>query len=38
MSENFIVSGNLMFFEDLLIQFVSSGKENVLSFKILIGI
>ena len=38
MSETFIVSGNLMFFEDLLIQFVSSGKENVLSFKILIGI
>ena len=38
MSETFIVSGNLMFVEDLLIQFVSSGKENVLSFKILIGI
>ena len=38
MSETFIVSGNLMFFEDLLIQFDSSGKENVLSFKILIGI
>ena len=38
MSETFIVSGNLMFFEDLLIQFDSSGKENVLSFKILRGI
>ena len=36
MSEKFDVSGNLLF--DSLIQFVSSGKQNVLSFIILIGI
>ena len=38
MSESFSVSGNLLFVKDSLIQFVSSGKQNVLSFRILIGI
>ena len=38
MSESFNVSGNLLFVKDSLIQFVSSGKQNVLSFRILIGI
>ena len=38
MSEKFDVSGNLLFVKDSLIQFVSSGKQNVLSFIILIGI
>ena len=38
MSEGFNVSGNLLFVKDSLIQFVSSGKQNVLSFRILIGI
>ena len=37
MSESFNVSGNLLFVKDSLIQFVSSGKQNVLSFRILIG-
>ena len=38
MSESFNVSGNLLFVKDSLIQFVSSGKQNVLSFRISIGI
>ena len=38
MSENFNVSGNLLIAKDSLIQFVSSGKQNVLSLRILIGI
>ena len=38
MSQRFNVSGNLLFVKDSLIQFVSSGKQNVLSFRILIGI
>ena len=38
MSESFSVSGNLLFVKDSLIQFVSSGKQNLLSFRILIGI
>ena len=38
MSESFNISGNLLFVKDSLIQFVSSGKQNVLSFRILIGI
>ena len=38
MSESFNVSGNLSFVKDSLIQFASSGKQNVLSFRILIGI
>ena len=38
MSESFNVSGNLLFVKDSLIQFVSSGKENLLSFRILKGI
>ena len=38
MSETFNVSGNLLFVKDSLIYFVSSGKQNLLSFKILIGI
>ena len=38
MSETFNVSGNLLFVQDSLIYFVSSGKQNLLSFKILIGI
>ena len=38
MSESFSISGNLFYVKDSLIQFVSSGKENVLSFRILIGI
>ena len=38
MSESFSVSGTLLFVKDSLIQFVSSGKQNVLSFIILIGI
>ena len=33
MSESFNVSGNLLFVKDSLIQFVSSGKQNVLSFR-----
>ena len=37
MSENFNISGNLWFVKYSLIQFVSSGKQNVLSFRILIG-
>ena len=35
MSESFNVSGNLLFVKDSLIQFVSSGKQNVFSFRIL---
>ena len=38
MSESFNVSGNLLFVNNSLIQFFSSGKQNVLSFRILIGI
>ena len=38
MPESFNVSENLLFVKDSLIQFVSSGKQNVLSFRILIGI
>ena len=38
MSESFHVSGNILFVKDSLIQFVSSGEQNVLSFRILIGI
>ena len=38
MSESFNVSENLLFVKDSLIQFVSSGKQNVLSFRILIAI
>ena len=38
MSESFIVSGNLLFVKDSSIQFVSSGKQNVIPFRILIGI
>ena len=38
MSENFNVYGNLLIVKDSLIQFVSSGKQNVLSLRILIGI
>ena len=38
MSESFSVSGNLLFVKDSLIQFVSSGKQNVLSLRILIGV
>ena len=37
MSESFNVSGNLLFVKDPLIQIVSSGKQNVLSFRFLIG-
>ena len=36
MSESFNVSGNLLFVKDSLIQIVSSGKQNVLSFTCLI--
>ena len=38
MSEYFNVSGNLLFVKDSLIQFARSGKQNVISFRILIGI
>ena len=38
MSEIFNVSGNLLFVKDSLIQFVCSGKQDALSFRILIGI
>ena len=38
MSESFNVSGNFLFVKNLLIQFVTSGKQNVLSFRISIGI
>ena len=38
MPESFNVSGNLFFVKDSLIQFVSSGKQNAHSFRILIGI
>ena len=38
MSESFNVSGNLMFVKDSLIQFVGLGQQNLLSFRILIGI
>ena len=33
----FNVSGNLFFLKNWLIQFVSSGKQNLLYFRILIG-
>ena len=38
MSESFNVSGNFLFVKNLFIQFVTSGKQNVLSFRISIGI
>ena len=38
MLESFNVSGNLLFVKDSLIKFVSLGKQNVLSFRILTGI
>ena len=38
MSESFNVSGNLLFVKDSIIQFVNLGKQNLLSFRILIGI
>ena len=38
MSESFNVPANLLFAKDSLIQFVSSRKQNLLSFTILIGI
>ena len=38
MSQSFSVSRNLLFVKDSLIKFVSSGKQNVLFFRILIGI
>ena len=38
MLESFNVSGNLLFVKDSLIQFARSGKQNVISFRILIGI
>ena len=38
MAESFNVSGNLLFVKDSIIQFVNSGKQNLLSFRILIGI
>ena len=38
MSESVNVSGNLLFVRDSLIQFFSSGKQNLVSFRILIGI
>ena len=37
MSEYFNVSGNLLFVKDSLIQFASSGKQNVLSYRFLLG-
>ena len=37
MSESFNVSGNLLFVKDSLMQIVSSGKQNVLSFRFLIA-
>ena len=38
MSEIYNVSGNLLSVKDSLMQFVSSGKQNLLSFMILIEI
>ena len=38
MSENFNISGNLLFFKHSLIQLLSSGKQNLLSSRILVGI
>ena len=38
MSESFNISGNSLFVKDSLIPLVSSGKENKLSFRNLIGI
>ena len=38
MSESSSLSGNLLFVKDSLIQFVSSGKQNLHSFRILIRI
>ena len=38
MSKSFDVSGNLLLVKDSLIQFAGSGKQNLLSFRTLIGI
>ena len=38
MSESLDVSGSLLFVKDSLIKFVSSRKQTLLSFRILIGI
>ena len=38
MSESFDISGSLLFVKDSLIQSVSSGKQILLFFRILIGI
>ena len=38
MSESYNVSGNELFVKDSLIQFFNSGKQKLLSFRILIGI
>ena len=38
MSERFNGSGNLLFVKDSLTQFASPGKQNLFSFRILIGI
>ena len=38
MSESFNVSGGLLFIKDSLIQLVNSGKQNVLSFRVLIRV
>ena len=38
MLESFNVSGSLLFVKDSLIQFVGLGQQNLLSFRILIGI
>ena len=38
MSKSFNVSGELLFVKDLLIQFVSSGKQNLLYFRTLIEV
>ena len=38
MLESFSVSGSLLFAKDSLIQFVGLGQQNLLAFRILIGI
>ena len=38
MLESFSLSGSLLFVKDLLIRFVGLGQQNLLSFRILIGI
>ena len=38
MLESFNVSGSLLFVKHSLIQFVGLGKQNLLSFRIFIGI